>query len=326
MKILANELAFPIREDRQCHASHFARLADGSILLVFFYGSREGNDDVRIYGCRRDPVSGAWSEPAAITEDDGLPHWNPVLLPRADGALVLFYKVGKPIADWKTRCMISYDGGYTWSLSFEMIEGDESGGRGPVRNKAIYLRDGTLLAPGSTEKGEWKCFFDRSTDGGKTWERSRDLTVPKGMLEKYGDVTGKGIIQPTLWESREGVHALMRSSEGVLFRTDSKDGILWCDPYPTDVPNNNSGVDLCTLPDGRLLLCCNPVGDNWGARSPISLLTSDDNGNSFSLLTHLITMKGEFSYPAIQYLEGKIHITFTWNRRSIQYFCLSEIE
>lgn len=325
MKILANELAIPIREDMQCHASHFACLSDGSILLVFFYGSREGQNDVRIYGCRRNAKSGEWSAPVPISEDDGIPHWNPVLLSRRDGTLVLFYKVGASIADWRTRCKISYDEGMNWSESFEMIEGDESGGRGPVRNKAIYLKDGTLLAPGSTEKGEWKSFFDRSIDGGRTWKRSRDLRIPSHMLEKYPNTTGKGIIQPTLWESRDGIHALMRSSEGVLFRTDSTDGIEWSNPYPTDIPNNNSGIDLCVLPNSNLLLCCNPVKENWGKRSPLSLLLSDDNGKSFSLLQHLVTEEGEFSYPCIQCIHGEVHISFTWNRQTIRYFRFSEI-
>ena len=324
MKITANEFALPMGLNTECHASHFVTLGEGRIFLVCFLGSREGHNDVRIVGVHRAP-DGTWSQPQAITEDDGLPHWNPVLLKRRDGAILLFYKVGKPIADWKTRFMVSYDGCKTWSASQELVAADEGGGRGPVRNKAIYLRDGSILAPASTERGEWKCFFDRSVDEGKTWQRSRDLCVPNGTLDGYAVRKGKGIIQPTLWESHEGVHALMRSSEGAIYRTDSNDGITWCDPYRTQIPNNNSGIDLDVLPDGRVLLCCNPVGNNWGARSPISLFVSTDNGKSFSLLTHLTTMQGEYSYPAVRYENGKLHVTYTWNRRTIQYFCLEDI-
>jgi len=321
MKITANEFVLPIIEGKECHASHFVLLGGGEVFCVYFYGSREGQNDVRIFGSRRFP-DGSWSAPTAISEDDGQPHWNPVLFRRSDGTVILFYKVGKPIADWKTVCKISYDNCESWSESFEMIEGDESGGRGPVRNKAIYLSNGSIIAGGSTEKGEWKCFFDRSDDGAKSWQRSRDLRIFEGNSE---DFNKRGIIQPTLWESSDGVHALMRSSECVVYRTDSPDGNAWCDPYPIDMPNNNSGIDLASLEDGRIILCCNPVSDNWGKRSPISLFESLDDGKSFKFLTHLTTMQGEYSYPALRYEDGRLHISYTWNRKTVQYFCLEGI-
>ena len=324
MRIAANEFALPFTENTECHASHFVRLRDGRILLVCFLGTKEGADDVRIVGTVRQ-ANGLWSVPKPITEDDGVPHWNPVLFRRKDGALVLFYKVGKPISAWKTRYMLSFDEGESWTDSCELVEGDASGGRGPVRNKAIYLKNGSILAPASTEQGEWRCFFDRSDDGGSSWTKSRELCAPAQTLAAHKTDHGKGIIQPTLWESSEGVHALMRSSEGAIYRTDSPDGITWCDPYRTAFPNNNSGIDVAALPDGRLILCCNPVGKNWGARTPISLFVSSDNGKSFSLLTHLTTMVGEFSYPAVRYENGQLHVCYTWNRKTIQYFCIEDL-
>ncbi|MBO5269724.1 MAG: exo-alpha-sialidase [Clostridia bacterium] len=324
MKILANEFVLPMRDGYECHASHFVTLGDGEIFCVYFYGSKEGNGDVRIFGSRRGK-NGVWSAPEPLTEDDGLPHWNPVLHRRADGAVVLFYKVGKKIADWVSYCKISHDDCISWSEAFPMIPGDESGGRGPVRNKIVTLRDGTLLAPASTERGEWKCFFDRSIDGGVTWERGEDLRVPASVREKYETMQRRGIIQPTVWESDTGVHALLRSTEGYVFRTDSRDGIRFCEPYATAMPNNNSGIDLAVLDDGRVILACNPVSGNWAARTPISLYLSEDDGETFAFYSHLTTMEGKYAYPALRYENGKLHITYTWNRKTIQYFCLSEL-
>ena len=186
MKILANEFAIPNDPSKECHASHFTVLDDGRIFLVYFKGVKESYDDVRIYGVFRE-VDGSWSEPVALSEDDGVPHWNPVLLRRKDGSVMLFYKVGKPIAKWQTRVRVSYDGCRTFSESRELVEGDE-GGRGPVRNKAIYLKDGSILAPASLENGEWCCFFDRSYNEGETWERTDNLFLPKGILDKYDDL------------------------------------------------------------------------------------------------------------------------------------------
>ena len=324
MKIIANEFVIPFRDGWQSHASHFTLLPDGRVFCVYFYGSKEGADDVRIYGSMRG-TDGIWAEPVALTEDDGVPHWNPVLFERADGAHVLFYKVGKTIPDWQTYYKVSFDGCATWSAPRELVPGDVSGGRGPVRNKAITLSDGRIVAPGSTEQGEWKCCFDVSADNGESWTRSADLTITNEMQGKYETLTGHGIIQPTLWESGEGVHALMRSTEGWIYRTDSKDAVDWCAPYAIGLPNNNSGIDAALAPDGRVFLVCNPIPTN-GVRSPLSVYVSTDNGMTFTLFTQLVTGAGKFAYPAIRYANGCLHVTYTWNRKTIGYICLDEID
>ena len=322
MKILASEFVIPFREGWSSHASHFTLLPDGRVFCVYFYGSKEGADDVRIYGSMRG-TDGLWGEPVALTEDDGVPHWNPVLFERADGAHVLFYKIGKTIPDWKTYYKLSFDNCATWSQPKELVEGDTSGGRGPVRNKAIILSDGRILAPGSTEQGEWKCCFDVSVDG-ERWERSEDLVISAEMQGKYESTAAHGIIQPTVWESAEGVHALMRSTEGYIYRADSKDALHWCAPYRTAMPNNNSGIDVATAPDGRVFLVCNPIGTN-GVRSPLTIYVSTDNGTSFTLFTQLVTGAGKFAYPAMRYADGCLHVTYTWNRKTIGYICLGDI-
>lgn len=325
MKITANEFVMPIRPNLSAHASRILPLDNGEVYCVFFYGTAEGNDDVRVFGSLRNN-RGVWSDPVPLSEDDGIPHWNPVLFRRRDGSVILFYKVGKTIAQWYTRIRISRDNCRTWEDSCEMIPGDTSGGRGPVRNSPVYLSDGSILAPGSTEQGEWKCFFDRSCDEGLTWIRSKDVRLPAELLSKYNDLTSRGIIQPTLWKTEAGVHALMRSSEGYIYRTDSPDGTDWSIPYAIDMPNNNSGIDAVKLPDGRIVLACNPVSDNWGRRTPLSLYISEDNGFTFSLLTHLVTCsRGGYAYPALQYADGRLHISYTWDRETVCYVCLEDL-
>ena len=91
----------------------------------------------------------------------------------------------------------------------------------------------------------------------------------------------------------------------------------------TPLPNNNSGLDLVHIGGGRLVLACNPVAGNWSRRTPISLLGSTDNGETWSRLLDLETGEGEFSYPAIIAAGGKLHVTYTWNRKNIIYCRLS---
>ena len=202
MEIIANEFALPIRDGWSVHASTLLVLPEDRVLMAYFYGSCEGKPDVRIYVSRREAgVCGRWSEPQPVSPDDGIPHWNPVLHRCADGTIALFYKVGTSIAVWKTYVQFSTDEGVTWSEPRELIAGDESGGRGPVRNKILRTSSSRLICGGSTELSEWVCFFDLSDDEGRTWHRTADLALPELHTEEFENsgesIAMKGIIQPT---------------------------------------------------------------------------------------------------------------------------------
>ena len=198
--------------------------------------------------------------------------------------------------------------------------------------KPISLSNGSVVAGGSIEKGIWSAFVDVSTDGCVAWEKSAPIEIA-GLMYNAGEKTaesniavseqsfyGRGVIQPSLWESAAGkVHMLLRSSEGYVYRADSEDyGKTWSDAYKTELPNNNSGLDLVKAPfDGNLYLVCNPVQANWGMRSPLSLFKSEDNGVTWNKLYDLESEHGEFSYPAIIASEEGLTITYTWNRKTI---------
>jgi predicted neuraminidase len=54
-------------------------------------------------------------------------------------------------------------------------------------------------------------------------------------------------------------------------------------------------------------------------RTPLNLAVSHD-GDNFRMFYTLESEPGEYSYPAVvQGREGDLHITYTWNRRSIRY-------
>ena len=188
---------------------HAGGIAESGDLAAWFGGSEEGADDVAIWCSRRS--QGKWSPPICIADEEGLPHWNPVLFSAPDGRIFLFYKVGKQIPSWQTRVMISEDQGETWSAPRELVPGDR-GGRGPVKNKPIVAFDGTWLAPASIEGDRWDAFVDRSRDQGATWQQSSLVPLARpGTGETAEDqplVTGKGVIQPTRGSpSRTGTYA-----------------------------------------------------------------------------------------------------------------------
>lgn len=322
--IFKNSIGF-----KQCHASTVLYIGQGDFLTAWFGGTKEGTDDVSIWISRGN--ANGWSKPFEVAKIDNEPHWNPVLFRMPNGKIYLFFKVGKEISHWKTWYKVSDDNGWSWSNPLELVPND-SLARGPVRNKPILLSNGAVIAGTSDENGYWRVFFDRAFDNGKTWELSTFLTMDD---EKR---SGHGIIQPTLWEYPEGyVHALLRSSSGFVWRTDSDNfGDTWSKPHETNLPNPNSALDLVSLGGDTLILACNTDSHDWGSRGILTLRISFDNGitwpkeyviesgnemgeNSYN---SIISNKSgdEFSYPAIIYFEDKIAVTYTWQRKRIAFW------
>lgn len=308
------------------HASTVLPLPDGTVLAAWFGGTKEGKNDVDIWVARRE--ENGWCAPQKISYAAKIPHWNPVLFLRENGEICLFFKVGRNIPSWRTFVSVSTDGGKSFGAPCELVKGDVSGGRGPVKNKCIRLESGRVLAPDSSENRGWNCFVDISEDDGKTWRKTpkvrTERTAP--ILNSLNNYTSNKIpmIQPTLWESeKDKVHMLTRTPVGRIYRSDSEDGgETWCEAYATELPNNNSGIDLVKTPDGSLYLLSNPVEENWGERSPLTLQKSTDNGASWETVLILEEEKkdSEFAYPAIEYYDGCLYITYTYERLNVAYW------
>ena len=301
MKLLTKEFIYETNTP-ECHASTLVKKGD-RVTAAWFGGSTEGKIDVNIWTAVKE--NGHWSKPLYTSAREELPHWNPVLFDNGK-ELLLYYKSGclGDDYDWQTMLCRSRDGGYTWTAPVLMVEGD-CGGRGPVKNKPILLKNGAVIAGASSEDGPWRAFTDLSRDGGYTWERSDYIPLPEGVQ----------VIQPSLWEDDNGVHLLMRSQNQRIYRSDSPDGIHWDMAYPIEVPNNNSGLDLVPLSD-RLVLCCNPI---TSGRTLLALMESAD-GIHFETTLVLENEPGEFSYPAVIWDGEKICGTYTWKRKTIMYF------
>jgi predicted neuraminidase len=309
----------------QCHASTVS--PDGRV-AAWFAGTREGTPDNRIVLWR------AGSTTVLDTGHDGA-HWNPVLAGGPDGLLWLFCKVGARISEWVTVVTRSADSGATWEPARELVPGDTSGGRGPVRTPPLLTADGLWLAGGSVERWttppRWDPFVDVCTEvraDGSTWERA-EIPVDHAALR------GAGHIQPSLWAGRTGVVALMRSTEGRAYRSTSPDGRTWTPAEPTGLPNNNSGLAAVALPSGRVACVHNPSSDDWGRRCPLTISVSDDDGQSWRPALVLddapdapasfapgdagVRTSGvaEFSYPTAVVHDDELIVTYTWQRRGI---------
>ncbi len=289
-----------------CHASTLAFFKD-ELYCAWFGGTHEGHPDVTIYLSKRN--DGEWSAPTDMSDIQDVAHYNPVLFAYQD-TLYLYYKIGTAPSNWVTYYRATQDGVH-WSEEEKLVEGDEKG-RGPVKNKPIVLSDHTVLAPASYEYTNWfpKSFVDISTDM-KTWTESGGIHSSIAIMP----------IQPTLIELESGhVVAYLRTNARRIFRSDSFDfGKTWSRPTATPLLNNNSGIDGVKMQDGTIAIVHNPVGEDWGARSPLVVGLSYDGGDHFTEQIVLENTSGEFSYPAVITKDNVLYISYTYNRKFIKY-------
>ena len=308
MKIITKKLIYEIADapTPSCHASTVA-IYKSNVYAAWFGGTEESADDVGIWLAKKD--GDCWSVPTKMSANENIPHWNPVLFSLGD-RLFLYYKKGKTIPGWQTFYRIFENN--AWSEEAELVPGDK-GGRGPVKNKPVKLRNGIIISPASLEsekdqgnKEKWTAFVDISPDG-ISWQAQELISA---------DVN---LIQPSIWETDEGIHAFMRSDAGIVYRSDSIDGgKTWSKAYATALPNNNSGLDV-VYSNGNLYVVYNPVNKNWGARTPLVVSKSKDNGKSWVETGVLEDAEGEYSYPSVVEDDGLLHIVYTHQRKSIMY-------
>lgn len=237
----------------------------------------------------------------------------------------------------RNKCLTLTDGRI---LAPASIETEEPVSWGNSRLKP-FIDSGCL--PAQDDPLRWKPMIDVSDDGGIYFSR----IIPIPLLASHGQndrspavaapgqpasarplfpcsVKNAGAIQPALWQSADGsVHALMRSSEGCVLRSDSPDGEHWSPAACTNLPNNNSGIDLTRLPDGRIVLCLNPVSGDWAARTPLWLYISQDDGNTFAPLLALETDEGEYSYPSLACEGNTVYLSYTWKREAIAVWTIT---
>ncbi|MBI4874506.1 MAG: exo-alpha-sialidase [Acidobacteria bacterium] len=308
-----------------CHASTIVQTSPGEFLAAWFGGTNEGHPDVAIWGARR--TASDWSEPFELAREPKIATYNPVLFFAPNKVLWLSYKFGPSPQTWTGALRSSRDQGGTWSA----IEHLPAGLLGPIKNKPLVLRDGTILAGTSVESyRSWACWVERSTDNGRTWTKHGPIVGPPpakpgadGPAQVPDSAAWRsthGLIQPAivpLTNHRLRMYVRATADIGRICYSDSADGgRTWTPARPLGLPNPNSGIDAAGLRDGRVVLVYNHTSRG---RSPLNVAVSKDGGEFNSFLA-LETEPGEFSYPAvIQSLDGNVHVTYTWNRKKIRH-------
>lgn len=291
-------------EDRpMAHCATLVALADGTLLCAWFGGAYETAPDVAILAARRAPGAAAWGPPTVIASVAGYSLGQPVLLPRENGALWLFFDVIMQ-ADWTSAAPYwqqSPDGGVTWEPPLRLM--DVPGLM--FRSKPLVLQ-GRIILPAYDER-TWQSRMLLSDDDGQSWRLAEPIITPTGNIHPC--------VVP-LAEGRLLAYLRTGGAGGVIWRTESADGgETWADPTPTDIPNPNSGIDLIRLASGRLALAFN---DSPRLRTPLCIALADED-ERWRWKRTIEDDRAEYSYPTLLQTGETIHLVYTARREHIHY-------
>jgi predicted neuraminidase len=296
----------------QNHTAFIELLDDGGLACLWFGGTLEGKSDISIHGSVLPAGGGQWGSTVQLSHDTERSEQNPVLVRDSVGRLHLVH-TAQPAGN-QDECLlrmrpISFDG--------NVLSGGQPRDLGLplgtfVRARFVRRKDSAWMMP------VFRCI----PRPGQRWNGSHDLagvavSTDDGLSWAMTDVPGSiGSVHMTI-VPLDGDHMVAfyrRRQSDFVHRSESLDGgFTWSAPQPTDVPNNNSSINVVRLADGRLAMVCNPVsaatspdrrvslydeieaGDDrpdasggcspiWGVpRAPLTLCVSTDGGKNWPL-------------------------------------------
>jgi predicted neuraminidase len=304
---------------RYKHPACITALANGDLFLVYYGGEGEYAVDTGVFGSRLRKGETSWSAPRMLAHDPFRSVGNGVIWQAPDGLVWLFYVVryGDTWSTSRIQAKISRDNGETWSDSFVVAQ--ETGMM--VRNRPIVLDTGEYLLPVYHETGEnTELVGPDSTSRFLRFDPKKRIWSPSGVIRSK-----KGNIQPAVVQlTRDRLIAYCRRgggygpvTDGYLIRAESTDGgKSWSEGQDSQFPNPNSAVELLKLASGNLLLIYN---DSMTQRTPLTAALSPDGDKTWPHRRNLGEQKNQsYAYPsAVQTADGKIHLVYTSDRRTV---------
>jgi predicted neuraminidase len=261
----------------QNHAAFIELLDDGSLACLWFGGTLEGKSDISIYGTTLAPGSNSWTPSVQLSNDPDRSEQNPVLTRTAQGWQL--FHTAQPSGN-QDECLlrardITIDGG-TLTGSTPRILDLPLGTF--VRGRFVRRTDGAWMMP------VFRCI----SRPGQRWNGSHDtagvaVSHDDGATWALSEVPGSiGSVHMTI-VPLDGEHMVAfyrRRQSDFVHRSESLDGgVTWSAPEPTDVPNNNSSINVIRLADGRLAMVCNPTSSATSSDRRVSLYDEIEEGD-----------------------------------------------
>ncbi|MEV0823169.1 sialidase family protein [Nonomuraea rubra] len=324
----AREALLPVPHGPDNHAANLLRTLGGELLCTWFSGPQEGDPGTNVVVSRL--TGDRWEQPLLVAADPRRSEQNPVLFEDGDGLVWLLHTSMEP-HDQTTAHVVartSPDAGRTWSEPRVLFP--EPGSF--IRHPPAVLDDGTWVLPAyhCAATGDHSV-VKTSADGGRTWTEHQ---VP-GSAD---------LVQMTIARRPDRrLLAMFRDRRaGRIHASTSSDGRTWSAPERTELPNNDSSVQLTRLGDGRLALVYNDASlerdqFRWvtkngerrrkALRTPLVVALSEDGGESWPHRRTVQESDSEYwqnelgySYPSvIDGREGRLDVAFSYLRKTIKH-------
>lgn len=312
------------------HAPALAELSDGSIMSVWYGGTREGSADVSLYASVLAAGDDAWSPPRELISRqelaDGLGMHirklgNAVLLSDGEQKLWLFF-VSTSVGGWSTSAinmMVSQDDGRTWRKPVRIVASPFLNVSTLVKGHPFFYQDGTIGLPVYHElMGKFAELLRVDSNG--------------AVLDKQRMTHRRDAIQPdiALLENNR-MHAVLRNtgaSRVVLQQSSSDGGNTWSLLNETSLPNPDAAVTVASVRNAMAMV----YNDSSDDRDRMALALSTNRGKSWRKIYQLEQggmdedgNKDEFSYPyLIRTRKGDYHLVYTWKRRRIAHVSFND--
>lgn len=261
----------------QNHAAFIECMDDGTLACLWFGGSLEGKSDISIHASVLVPGAARWGEAVQLSNDPDRSEQNPVLWRNGHGDWQLFH-TAQPSGN-QDECLLR--------ARLVRLDGTLSGGQSRdidlplgsfIRGRFVRRADGAWMMP----------IFRCISRPGQRWNGSHDTAAvgvshDEGQTWTMHEVPGSiGSVHMTI-VPLDGDHMVAfyrRRQSDFVHRSESLDGgMTWSAPEPTDVPNNNSSINVIRLRDGRLAMLCNPMSAATSADRRVSLYDEIEEGD-----------------------------------------------
>ena len=318
--------------------------------------------DVRISGARRAPGATRWSRPYTLADTSDLPDNNPALGIDDAGRLWLVHAtlLGVPEKAWGsalTRALVSTDyerdGAPRWDASHTIVpkppgftaavaRAAEALRVGPGRTTEVAARANRMLAQASDPYARHLGWMPRThplvLPGGRLLVPLANENVNMAAMAIAHDggarwtfsalVPTAGVIQPSVVRLADGtLQAYFRDARGtgrIARSTSADEGLTWSEATPIDLPNPSGGIEAIVLRSSAIAVVHN---DQTGQeRDRLSIALSRDGGRTWPARKVIVHVAGQrFDYPSvIQARDGRIHVTFSDNLKSVRHVSFSE--
>ena len=297
------------------HCSTITQAANGDLLCLWYGGSYESADDQTLFLARRKAGERTWQAPEVlIAGPDPLPGNGVIFTDGMNHVQIIWCRMeterplgrGQGWDNCRLMSRTSTDHGKSWSKDTELLSPDL---RAVPRNPPIKLSNGNLVLPmEAVLKDVHGSVFLIGLEGGKTW--------------KQGGFTPGGSQPAVIERTDKSLFSLMRKAPRLTQIESSDGGESWSPAVASQLRNPDSGITMTRLANGHLVVVFN---DSDNMRTPLSVARSIDEGKTWETPLKLESNPGEYSYPCvIQTADGKIHVTYTYRRYTINHVEFNE--